>query len=94
MSAAAGTGSHRSGCRATLRRPRPGRCDLPGAAGSRPIELTPAEYRLLRCLLVNAEQVLSKEQIGAHVWRERPTDGAVERLVSRLRRKVNREEPG
>lgn len=59
--------------------------------GERTIELTPAEYRLLRCLLVNAERVLSKEQIGRHVWDAPPTDGAVERLVSRLRRKVNGE---
>ena len=60
--------------------------------GERAIELTPAEYRLLRCLLVNAERVVSKEQIGRHVWDDPPTDGAVERLVSRLRRKVNGEQ--
>ncbi|MFJ7072860.1 response regulator transcription factor [Streptomyces sp. NPDC098781] len=57
--------------------------------GERAIELTPAEYRLLRCLLVNSERVLSKEQIGRHVWADPPTDSAIERLVSRLRRKVN-----
>lgn len=57
--------------------------------GERAIELTPAEYRLLRCLLLNAERVLSKEQIGRHVWDDPPTDSAIERLVSRLRRKVN-----
>ncbi|GEC05414.1 DNA-binding response regulator [Streptomyces spinoverrucosus] len=61
--------------------------------GQRAIALTPAEYRLLRCLLLNPERVLSKEQIGRHVWDERPTDGAIERLVSRLRRKVNDGEP-
>ncbi|MBG0857841.1 response regulator transcription factor [Streptomyces spinoverrucosus] len=61
--------------------------------GRRAIALTPAEYRLLRCLLLNPERVLSKEQIGRHVWDERPTDGAIERLVSRLRRKVNDGEP-
>ncbi|KUO04224.1 hypothetical protein AQJ67_12815 [Streptomyces caeruleatus] len=60
--------------------------------GERAIELTPAEYRLLRCLLVNAERVLSKEQIGRHVWDDPPTDGAIERLVSRLRLKVNGEQ--
>ncbi|MFE7271732.1 response regulator transcription factor [Streptomyces sp. NPDC057623] len=60
--------------------------------GERTIELTPAEYRLLRCLLVNAERVLSKEQIGRHVWDDPPTDGAIERLVSRLRHKVNGEQ--
>lgn len=61
--------------------------------GERAIELTPAEYRLLRCLLVNADRVLSKEQIGRHVWDDPPTDSAIERLVSRLRRKVNGEQP-
>ncbi|KUL25448.1 response regulator transcription factor [Streptomyces regalis] len=61
--------------------------------GERTIELTPAEYRLLRHLLVNAERVLSKEQIGRHVWDDPPTDSAIERLVSRLRRKVNGEQP-
>ncbi|MFD8048535.1 response regulator transcription factor [Streptomyces chartreusis] len=60
--------------------------------GERTIELTPAEYRLLRCLLVNADRVLSKEQIGRHVWTDPPTDSAIERLVSRLRRKVNGEQ--
>ncbi|QKZ21958.1 response regulator transcription factor [Streptomyces chartreusis] len=60
--------------------------------GERTIELTPAEYRLLRCLLVNADRVLSKEQIGRHVWSDPPTDSAIERLVSRLRRKVNGEQ--
>ncbi|AKZ59947.1 putative two-component system response regulator [Streptomyces ambofaciens ATCC 23877] len=59
--------------------------------GRRPIPLTPGEYRLLRCLLLHAEQVLSKEQIGRHVWSDLPTVGAVERLVSRLRRKVDEE---
>ncbi|MET9967003.1 response regulator transcription factor [Streptomyces sp. NPDC006356] len=60
--------------------------------GERTIELTPAEYRLLRCLLLNAERVLSKEQIGRHVWDDPRTDSAIERLVSRLRRKVNGEQ--
>ncbi|MFE0802775.1 response regulator transcription factor [Streptomyces sp. NPDC058812] len=59
--------------------------------GRRPIALTPSEYRLLRCLLQHAERVLSKEQLGRHVWSDLPTSGAVERLVSRLRRKVDEE---
>jgi DNA-binding response OmpR family regulator len=44
-------------------------------------------------LLVNAEQVLSKEQIGRHVWGEVRPDNAIEQLLSRLRRKVNQEQP-
>ncbi|WP_307835394.1 response regulator transcription factor [Streptomyces adelaidensis] len=61
--------------------------------GSRALCLTPAEYRLLRQLLANAESVLSKEQIGRHVWGEFRAHGAIEKLVARLRRKVDHEEP-
>ncbi|UUU19521.1 response regulator transcription factor [Streptomyces sp. DSM 40750] len=61
--------------------------------GSRPLCLTPAEYRLLRHLLANAERVLSKEQIGRHVWGEFRAHGAIEKLVARLRRKVDQEGP-
>ncbi|QFR01784.1 response regulator transcription factor [Streptomyces phaeolivaceus] len=57
----------------------------------RPLNLTPAEYRLLRYLLVNAHKVLSKEQIGRYVWGDFHGDNAIEQLVSRLRRKVDRE---
>ncbi|WP_405959556.1 response regulator transcription factor [Streptomyces sp. NBC_00024] len=61
--------------------------------GTRPLCLTPAEYRLLRYLLANAERVLSKEQIGRHVWGEYRAHGAIEKLVARLRRKTDQEEP-
>ncbi|NGO06879.1 response regulator transcription factor [Streptomyces sp. HC44] len=61
--------------------------------GGRSFDLTPAEYRLLRHLLVNAERVLSKEQISRHVWGEFRAGNAIEQLVSRLRRKVDQEEP-
>ncbi|MFJ8780429.1 response regulator transcription factor [Streptomyces sp. NPDC102476] len=61
--------------------------------GPRGLDLTPAEYRLLRHLLVNAHRVLSKEQIGRYVWGHHRGDNAIEQLVSRLRRKVDREAP-
>ncbi|MFD8820039.1 response regulator transcription factor [Streptomyces sp. NPDC059627] len=61
--------------------------------GGRTLDLTPAEYRLLRHLLVNAQKVLSKEQIGRHVWGEFRDGNAIEQLVSRLRRKVDRSGP-
>ncbi|MEW1718190.1 response regulator transcription factor [Streptomyces sp. NPDC093109] len=61
--------------------------------GSRPLDLTPAEYRLLRYMLVNAGQVLSKEQISRHVWGDLRADEAIEKLVSRLRQKVAQEGP-
>ncbi|MFE0257818.1 response regulator transcription factor [Streptomyces sp. NPDC059010] len=61
--------------------------------GTRALGLTPAEYRLLRHLLVNAHRVLSKEQIGRYVWGDHRDDNAIEQLVSRLRRKVDRDAP-
>ncbi|MFE9442340.1 response regulator transcription factor [Streptomyces sp. NPDC006602] len=64
-----------------------------GRRGTRTLDLTPAEYRLLRHLLVNAHRVLSKEQIGRYVWGDHRGDNAIEQLVSRLRRKVDREAP-
>ncbi|WP_327187507.1 response regulator transcription factor [Streptomyces sp. NBC_01334] len=59
--------------------------------GTRDLGLTPAEYRLLRHLLDNADRVVSKEQMGRYVWGDRRGDNAIEQLVSRLRRKVDRE---
>ncbi|MFE1835680.1 response regulator transcription factor [Streptomyces sviceus] len=61
--------------------------------GPRQLGLTPAEYRLLDHLLANAERVLSKEQISRHVWGEYRANPAIEKLVSRLRHKVDREQP-
>lgn len=58
--------------------------------GPRPLGLTPAEYRLLRHLLANAECVVSKEQISRQVWGEFRASEAIEKLVSRLRQKVDR----
>jgi DNA-binding response OmpR family regulator len=61
--------------------------------GGRSLDLTPAEYRLLRHLLVNAHRVLSKEQIGRYVWGDVRGGSAIEQLISRLRRKVDRDAP-
>ena len=57
--------------------------------GERPLAVTPAEYRLLRHLLRHPGQVLSKEQLAWHVWTEPRGGNAIERLVSRLRLKVD-----
>lgn len=54
----------------------------------RPVQVTAAEFRLLRHLLLNAGQVLSKEQLARHVWAEVRGVNAIEQLVSRLRTKV------
>jgi two-component system OmpR family response regulator len=59
--------------------------------GERPISLTPTEFRLLRCLLLNSGQVLSKAQILDHVW-QYDFGGAgnvVETFISYLRKKVD-----
>ncbi|MET3427151.1 DNA-binding response OmpR family regulator [Actinoplanes tereljensis] len=61
--------------------------------GDRLLEVTPAEYRLLRHLLRNAGRVLSKEQLARHVWGETRAGNAIERLVSRLRQKVDETPP-
>ncbi|MCX4637662.1 response regulator transcription factor [Streptomyces sp. P9-2B-2] len=63
--------------------------------GRRELSLSPTEYRLLRCLLLHPGQVLSKEQISRNVWGEdrARTENTIESLISRLRRKVDREAP-
>jgi two-component system OmpR family response regulator len=63
--------------------------------GSRPISLTPTEYRLLRFLLLNAGHVVSKAQILDHVWEyDFGGDGnVVETFISYLRKKIDVEEP-
>ncbi|WP_306209175.1 response regulator transcription factor [Actinoplanes sp. RD1] len=53
------------------------------------LEVTPAEYRLLRHMLLNAGRVLSKEQLSRQVWGDARQDATIERLVSRLRQKVD-----
>ncbi|MFE2043712.1 response regulator transcription factor [Streptomyces sp. NPDC059477] len=61
--------------------------------GTRTLDLTPAEYRLLRHLLIHPHHVLSKEQIGRGVWGDLRGANAIEQLVSRLRRKVDHDAP-
>jgi two-component system, OmpR family, response regulator len=63
--------------------------------GTRPISLTPTEFRLLRFLMLNAGRVASKAQILDHVWEyDFGGDGnVVETFISYLRKKVDVEEP-
>ena len=61
--------------------------------GDRLIVLSPTEYKLLRYLLINADHVLSKDQIMMHVWQHHYDQGVVEKLVSRLRAKVDAQAP-
>src|SRR3954453_22955705 len=61
----------------------------------REVELSPTEFRLLRCFLLNPERVLSKQQILDHVWQYdfNGEDNVVETYVSYLRRKLDAAEP-
>ncbi|MFC8592286.1 response regulator transcription factor [Streptomyces atroolivaceus] len=61
--------------------------------GERRLAVTAAEYRLLRHLLLNAGRVLSKEQLAWQVWGGSRAANTVERLMSRLRQKVDRTQP-
>jgi two-component system OmpR family response regulator len=60
-----------------------------------PVQLSLTEFKLLRCLLENAERVLSKGQILSAVWNYDFSGdaGVVESYVSYLRRKVDTGEP-
>jgi two-component system OmpR family response regulator len=63
--------------------------------GGSEVRLSPTEFRLARYLLLNAERVLSKQQILDHVWQYdfNGDDHVVETYISYLRRKLEREGP-
>lgn len=62
--------------------------------GDRSLDLSPAEFRLLVALASSPERVLSKAQLLDRVWSYDGGDTAVvEKLVSRLRRKLDAEPP-
>lgn len=57
--------------------------------GTREIDLSPTEFRLLHLLMQHQNQVLTKDQILAQVWGYDVGDtGIVEKFISQLRRKV------
>jgi two-component system OmpR family response regulator len=60
-----------------------------------PVQLSLTEFKLLRCLLENAERVLSKAQILSAVWNYdfAGDAGVVESYISYLRRKIDTGEP-
>jgi len=60
-----------------------------------PVNLSPTEYNLLRYLLVNQGQALSKAQILDHVWQYDfgGDGGVVETYIGYLRRKVDHVAP-
>lgn len=59
------------------------------------LHLSPTEFRLLRYLLLNAERVLSKQQILDHVWQYdfNGEENVVETYISYLRKKVDAGRP-
>ncbi|MEA5509430.1 response regulator transcription factor [Crocosphaera sp. UHCC 0190] len=61
--------------------------------GSQLIELSPLEFKLLEYLLRNANQVLSRTQIGEHVWNLDfySESNVVDVYVGYLRRKIDRD---
>lgn len=63
--------------------------------GDAEVHLTPTEYTLLRCLMVNAGRVVTRAQILDHVWDYdfSGDSSIIESFVSTLRRKVDRDEP-
>ncbi|MCO1657005.1 response regulator transcription factor [Pseudonocardia humida] len=63
--------------------------------GGRPLRVTATEFRLLRYLMENAGQVVSKAQILDRVWHYdfAGDAGIVDTYISYLRRKVDVEEP-
>lgn len=59
----------------------------------RALDVTAAEYRLLRHLVRHAGQVFSKDQLAWQIWGESRDSNAIERLVSRLRHKIDESGP-
>lgn len=59
----------------------------------REVDLSPTEWRLLRYLLMNAERVLSKQQILSYVWHYDfgGEESSVETYISYLRKKLDHE---
>ncbi len=57
----------------------------------RDVELTAKEYALLEFLLLNSGRVLTREEIGEHVWDDSfdPFSNLIEVYVGRLRQKID-----
>jgi len=57
----------------------------------RDVQLTSKEYALLEFLLLNAGRVLTREEIGEHVWDDSfdPFSNTIEVYMNRLRKKID-----
>ncbi|MDR4482087.1 MAG: response regulator transcription factor [Nitrospirales bacterium] len=60
--------------------------------GEIPIDLQPREFRLLECLMRNAERVVIRTMLLEQVWKFYfdPRTSVVETPISRLRTKINK----
>lgn len=60
---------------------------------SQPVELTAAEFALLRYFMLHPRRLLSKSHLQEHLYRDdsEPDSNVIEVLVSHLRRKLGRE---
>ena len=63
------------------------------ARGGDPIPLTPREYAILEVLMRHAGEVVTRAQLGEHVWDDEPDSltNVVDVHVSHLRRKIDRD---
>ncbi|WP_228902194.1 response regulator transcription factor, partial [Streptomyces sp. DH1] len=63
--------------------------------GGRPVALSPTEFSLLRVLMENTGQVMSREQLLDRVWHFdfNGDDSIVASYISYLRRKIDTREP-
>ena len=61
--------------------------------GGDPIPLTPREYAILEVLMRHAGEVVTRAQLGEHVWDDEPDSltNVVDVHVSHLRRKIDRD---
>jgi two-component system OmpR family response regulator len=59
--------------------------------GGEAVDLSPTEYRLLRCLMLHSGRVLSRSQLLDSVWDYADAAGVavVEKFISQLRRKID-----
>ena len=64
--------------------------ELEGYAGSEPLRLTQKEYKLLEYLLLNREQIVTREQIMDRVWgfESEAAGGVVDVYIHYLRKKL------
>src|SRR3984893_12209024 len=58
-----------------------------------PVQITSQEFKVLKCMIQNAERVLSREELLNHVWgyQNYPSTRTVDNHILRLRQKVEKD---